>query len=659
MCWYSVFCHICLQEEMPMNEHNEKGRRILPALLPVLFAVLIFSVLLTFLYRTDNKYTQKELQPIAGLLWLDADTLAAQPVYYLTHGWEFYPDVLLTPSAFSNGKQPDTYMQYVTIGQHQTFSFVNADHPNAGVATYHLTMELPETPSVYTFMLPEVYSAYDLYINDQKMLSLGDPARESFSEKIGRRSITFSASGTTSFVIAVANRSHFSSGLIFPPAFGIPEAITRTESVHFLFGVIRFILAILCTLLSFYLIFAFRRKNSNHRVLLFFASSLCISITWLYPILFTYIEISPLWWYGVELLAIYGGYLFTVMLHNKLCQIPVIPSYISTTCLGVFCISALIYGLLPGYPVWLTKGFQIAAMIIKFSTAAYLLISAVSSVLRKQTSQFLLFCTTGFGVTLLFDRIYSDFEPIYGGWLTEYGSAVMLMGLGMILWQDLAEAYRFQLTFATEKRQLTQQVAIQKAHYMELTDKIADTIKLRHDERHHLQILANLLDQKDYESLGNYLSEYVSMALPIERTVLCRNLIVDAMLRYYQNLCEQQGVSFSCEMKLPPDLAIPDVELSILFGNLLENAFFAASENDCPKAFISIKSDYDKGCMIILIENGYLTEPVKKGDHYLSSRHEGYGIGTQSVADVVEHYQGRCVFTANEGIFSVSIVVNL
>lgn len=642
-----------------MNENSKNKQRLLPALLPVLLAVLVFAALLTLLYQHDNKYTQKGLQPIAGLLCLDEDDLETQPVYYLTHGWEFYPDVLLTPDSFADGKQPDTYMQNITIGKHQTFSFVRPNHPCAGTATYHLTIKLPETEGIYTLSLPEIYSAYNLYINDQKMLSLGDPSGKSYEEKVGRKSVTFSASGDTSIVIAVANRSHFFSGITFPPGFGTTEAITRTESVRFFFGVVRFILAVLCTLLALYLAFAFRRKNSNQRVLLFFASSLCISITWLYPILFTYVAISPLCWYSIELFSIYGVYLFTVMLHNKLCRVPTLPATISAVCLGIFCVLTLIYGLLPWYPVWVTKGFQIAAMLIKFTTAAYLLTSAVISVMRKQTSRFLLFCTTGFGIALLFDRIYSDFEPVYGGWLTEYGSAIMLLGLGWILWQDLAEAYRFQLTFSNEKRQLTQQVAIQKAHYMELTDKIEDTIKIRHDERHHLQTLANLLEQKNYESLGQYLSEYVNIALPTKRTVLCRNLIVDAMLVYYQSRCEQHKVIFSCDVQLPPDLDIPDVELSILFSNLLENAFFAASEDGCPEAFISVKADYDKGCMIILIENSYLTEPVKKGDHYLSSRHEGYGIGTQSVTDVVEHYQGRCVFNANEGVFSVSIIINL
>lgn len=107
---------------------------------------------------------------------------------------------------------------------------------------------------------------------------------------------------------------------------------------------------------------------------------------------------------------------------------------------------------------------------------------------------------------------------------------------------------------------------MQKAHYLELTDKIEDTIRMRHDERHHLQTLYRIYEAGEYERLGEYISEYVRTSMPEDHTVLCKNLIVDSMLRYYEGLCAQEGIDFSCAVDLPPEFPVPDVELSILLG---------------------------------------------------------------------------------------------
>lgn len=68
-------------------------RRLLTALL-VFTAASAFCLLL---YHYDNKYTQSAPQAIAGTLFVSEDDLAAYPVRSLWNGWNFYPDVLLSP----------------------------------------------------------------------------------------------------------------------------------------------------------------------------------------------------------------------------------------------------------------------------------------------------------------------------------------------------------------------------------------------------------------------------------------------------------------------------------------------------------------------------------------------------------------------------------
>ena len=592
------------------------------------------------------------------MLVLSEEDLTRQAAYALTHQWQVYPDVLLTPDDFAGGKSPDAYMQLQTIGKQSNFNVRDMAARTGGSATYRLRLALPEGARAYTLVLPEIYSAYRMYLGGTELLSMGVPEGEGFSEKIARKSVSFSGGGMTELLIAVSNRSHFSDGMTYPPIFGLSDAVVRLETTRLVMGLVCMLFALLCVGLSLYLILAFQGKREV-RLWLFFCASLCITLTFSYPLIFHYMEISPRLWYAIELFGIYGGYLFVVMLQNEICAAPVLLKKCPTGVLAAFLALTVVYGLLPCYWVWLVHLFGGLATAIKLCTVAYLLYCAVTASLKTMPRGYLLlFCTTAFGISVLYDRLYSAWEPILGGWPTEYGSAVMLVGLGATLWHDLSEGYRFKLVFTEEKRHLSRQLEIQKAHHLELTGKIEDTIRLRHDERHHLQTLDGIYESKKYEQLGKYLSDYVLTSIPKSRTVLCKNMLVDTILSYYEGLCEREGIVFSCAAELPPTLPISDVDLSILLGNLMENAFEGARE-PADKPFISLQATWENQMLLLLLENSFSTPLSRKGQQFLSVKHEGIGIGTQSIRSVVESYGGDCVFEDKNGIFKVSILISL
>lgn len=634
-----------------------KQKYILRTAFPILAAVILFSFLMGWLYRNDNKYTHKGTQAISGMLILDEKTLEEEKIFYLTLGWQFYPGVLLSPDDFAGGKVPDAYMQYITIGRQNNFDLGRRKLLTGGSASYRLLIALPEGNQAYTLILPEIYSAYRLYVNGTNMLSMGVPVREGFNEKIARRTVTFSASGQAEILIAVSNRSHFYDGMTYPPVFGMPEAVGQAENVRLLSRFLMLFFALLAASLSLYLIIAFHGRREV-KIVLFFSVSLCVVLAYLYPVIFQFFRVSPKLWYGIELFGIYGTYLFAVMLQNEISEAGPVQKRISALALAAFTGISVLYGLLPCYRVWQIQLFGALVTVVKLLTVGYLLYcAACTSIRSRPCSRLLMFCTTAFGISVLYDRLYPDWEPILGGWPMEYGCLVLVLGLGMALWYDFSEGYRFKLTFAEERRRLTRQVAMQKAHYLELTDKIEDAIRMRHDERHHLQTLYSIFESGDYRRLGEYLSDYVLASIPKEHTVLCKNLIVDSMLRYYEGLCRQEGIRFTSSVNLSPDIPVPDVELTILFGNLLENAYEAACQKgSCGESFVSCQAMIRRDAFYLRIQNSFAKPVRRRGGRFLSAKHEGYGVGTQSARTVVENYGGDCVFEDKDGIFCVYVL---
>ena len=183
-----------------------------------MLCVIVFSVALFLLsYRFDNKYTRPGPQPENGLLMLDDETINDHPLVFLIQGWEFFRGRLLSPEDFMVYQQPD---EHVYIGQYGGFEGGNPERSPHGSATYRLNILIPEDPATYTLELPEIFSAYILYINGVKAEQFGNPDPVSYHPQTGISSVSFLARERVEIILAVSDFSHMYSGMVHPPAFG-------------------------------------------------------------------------------------------------------------------------------------------------------------------------------------------------------------------------------------------------------------------------------------------------------------------------------------------------------------------------------------------------------------------------------------------------------
>lgn len=161
------------------------------------------------LYQWDNKYSR----PIGGLLFLSAGEPKTTPLRCLVREREYWPGRLLPPEAASRERGCRS------IGE---TSDLEAGRGH-GCGTYRLTL-----------LLPEIFSAYRLFISGRQVLQLGVPETEGYRPALGARMVTFSASGPTEVLLAVSDYSGVYSGLTYPPAFGTARAVLAAREARLL-----------------------------------------------------------------------------------------------------------------------------------------------------------------------------------------------------------------------------------------------------------------------------------------------------------------------------------------------------------------------------------------------------------------------------------------
>ena len=85
---------------------------------------------------------------------------------------------------------------------------------------------MPDPARAYALYLPEIFSAYRLYINGHLLAAMGETMPDGYRPETGNRVVNFEAGGCVDLLLAVSDYSHLYSGIVYPPAFGNPDALS-------------------------------------------------------------------------------------------------------------------------------------------------------------------------------------------------------------------------------------------------------------------------------------------------------------------------------------------------------------------------------------------------------------------------------------------------
>ncbi len=201
-------------------------------------------------------------------------------------------------------------------------------------------------------------------------------------------------------------------------------------------------------------------------------------------------------------------------------------------------------------------------------------------------------------------------------------------------------------------------LTLQQTQYDNLQERIEEARIAKHDMRQHLHIISAYLNDKKYGELEEYISRYRE-SVPENNTIAyCDHYAVNALLQYFDGLSSKHGISFSAQVNLPADIGIQDDVLTVLLGNILENAVFACQSEQTPT--ISVRGIIDANGVFFKITNTF-TGKIKKisDDTYVSSKHDGEGIGLRSVKSIVDDHNGVMKIYNKNGLFTVSVLLNI
>ena len=235
---------------------------------------------------------------------------------------------------------------------------------------------------------------------------------------------------------------------------------------------------------------------------------------------------------------------------------------------------------------------------------------------------------------------------------------LLIINLGALLIYHMVILHILTIDANVELSEQNHALTMQKLQYENLRERIAETRQAKHDIRHHIITLMTLLNDEKYDEAKAYLEEY-RFSMPDDMTIsFCRNYTVNALLLFFAQQAKNKGIDFDASVDVPENIGVPDSALSVLLGNLLENAI-AANEGVAPdKRKVVIRSASGGGSILFKITNPYSGELKQNKDGlYLSTKHEGRGIGLASVRSIVARNGGRMEISHADNTFSVTVML--
>ena len=178
----------------------------------------------------------------------------------------------------------------------------------------------------------------------------------------------------------------------------------------------------------------------------------------------------------------------------------------------------------------------------------------------------------------------------------------------------------------------------------------------RHDLRHRLQAVAELVSRGDKDAALDFLDAAQKRLDDQKEIRWCRPPVLDAVFSSYFDQAQNQGISVEAKISLSDTLGVNEGELAIVLANALENAIHANLDLPPEQRKIRCKMVGTPGVMLE-ISNPCAAAVTFDSNGLPVAQREGHGLGVQSISAFCRKTGAVCQFSLTGGWFQLRLTL--
>ncbi|GAE34854.1 diguanylate cyclase [Halalkalibacter akibai] len=399
-------------------------------LLTLFVSICVFLLVITINLNNTDQHVP---EAIDGVIDFQGWSFSENGEVDLKGDWEFYWGQLLEPTAFQEEIQ-HRMIKVPLVWDHLD--------QKKGYATYRLLVNELPLNDIYGLKIMDLYSAYTIWIDGEKVLSTGTIGDSFETEKaqLYPQVITFTpTSEVTEIVLQISNFHFREGGIWYPPTLGISKQIHKDHTTQVAFDYSVFVSLLLIGLIHI-ILYINRRKDKESLWFGLFCLAISLrSIAVGEMILMDWFPEAPLevitkfsyFWYFLTgpfvLLFLYNMYKKeTSLFITKVISI-----------IGYLFASTVLF-----LPASIYTNFQLVYNIIIIVIVSYVFYVLIKAMMKKRRGAFFMFlCFLFFSYTIINDILVVHYL-YYGKQLTAFGLLVFVFSQSYVSFSKLARTFR-------------------------------------------------------------------------------------------------------------------------------------------------------------------------------------------------------------------------
>ncbi len=234
--------------------------------------------------------------------------------------------------------------------------------------------------------------------------------------------------------------------------------------------------------------------------------------------------------------------------------------------------------------------------------------------------------------------------------------------MGCIVLADLYLLYFIKMSneknyYENQVKALEQQANVQYRYYQMQTENYDSTLKVLHDVNKHIKMIEDLFAAGKATTAAEYtwqINDMLSPLIPIRYT---KNPILDILLTDKVINMKEKGIDFQANVENVDLKCIEPIDVTTIFGNLLDNAI-EASQNSGGYKYVFIKIGSYHQMVSIKLENNSRHVKWKNGMP-ISEKGVGRGLGLLNVQRSIAKYDGDIKMKWTDNKFTVEMFLNI
>ena len=191
---------------------------------------------------------------------------------------------------------------------------------------------------------------------------------------------------------------------------------------------------------------------------------------------------------------------------------------------------------------------------------------------------------------------------------------------------------------------------LMEQHYEKIENQQKEILGMREEMDHQLSTIDEYISEGNIDEAERIIDGYIEQIAYNTSYNFTSNSGINALLNSKFNQARVEGITCEFDIRLEEQMGIKDSDLTIVIGNILDNAIEACTYCESQK-FIHFKTYQLNQTIAIFCENS--TDGKVKSLRTRKSNSLKHGIGLKNVKETIEKYLGNMEISINERSFVI------